>query len=406
MKQFKTVFLFELSNHFKTKAYLITTILFAVVIAVGLSFPRISELFSQKGGETGAKETLYIVAEQDLAARLSQQLPGMDVQNLQLSHEEAVAAVKSGQYSKIFYLESPVKFEYIVGNRSLYDSDGKTVREALRLLQQEASLRALNVSDSDIQQILTMPIEETTTVLSTDQSKNYFYTYALLFLMYMMVLLYGQMIATSVAKEKNSRAMEMLITSAKTQSFIYGKVCASALASFVQMAVLLLTSFLFYNLNKEFYVDNYVVQSLFAIPLSTVLYALLFFVVGFLNFAFLFGALGSTVSKLEDLNQAVTPLTLFFVAIYLLVSISMSNGNLDNPLMVAASLFPLSSPMAMLARITLGNVDALSILLSILLLIGSIIVIAHVAVKIYDYGVLMYGNKMKFSSFLKALKNK
>lgn len=406
MKQFKTVFLFELSNHFKTKAYLITTILFAVVIAVGLSFPRISELFSQKGGETGAKETLYIVAEQDLAARLSQQLPGMDVQNLQLSHEEAVAAVKSGQYSKIFYLESPVKFEYIVGNRSLYDSDGKTVREALRLLQQEASLRALNVSESDIQQILTMPIEETTTVLSTDQSKNYFYTYALLFLMYMMVLLYGQMIATSVAKEKNSRAMEMLITSAKTQSFIYGKVCASALASFVQMAVLLLTSFLFYNLNKEFYVDNYVVQSLFAIPLSTVLYALLFFVVGFLNFAFLFGALGSTVSKLEDLNQAVTPLTLFFVAIYLLVSISMSNGNLDNPLMVAASFFPLSSPMAMLARITLGNVDALSILLSILLLIGSIIVIAHVAVKIYDYGVLMYGNKMKFSSFLKALKNK
>lgn len=406
MKQFKTVFLFELSNHFKTKAYLITTILFAVVIAVGLSFPRISELFSQKGGETGAKETLYIVAEQDLAARLSQQLPGMDVQNLQLSHEEAVAAVKSGQYSKIFYLESPVKFEYIVGNRSLYDSDGKTVREALRLLQQEASLRALNVSESDIQQILTMPIEETTTVLSTDQSKNYFYTYALLFLMYMMVLLYGQMIATSVAKEKNSRAMEMLITSAKTQSFIYGKVCASALASFVQMAVLLLTSFLFYNLNKEFYVDNYVVQSLFAIPLSTVLYALLFFVVGFLNFAFLFGALGSTVSKLEDLNQAVTPLTLFFVAIYLLVSISMSNGNLDNPLMVAASFFPLSSPMAMLARITLGNVDALSILLSILLLIGSIIVIAHVAAKIYDYGVLMYGNKMKFSSFLKALKNK
>ncbi len=404
MKQFKTVFLFELSNYFSTKAYILTTILYVVLVAVGLSFPRISALLNQPSAPEQQK--LYIVAEQSLADSLAPYVGGAEINNLQLTHEDAVKAVQSGEYSEIYFIQSENSVEQIVATRNMYDSSTSVIQAALQSKIQMDKLAELQLKPEEIQGILAPEVASTVTVLNNDQTQNYFYTFAVIFLMYMMVLLYGQMVASSVAKEKSSRAMEMLITSARTKNFIYGKVCASALASFLQMAVLLVSSFLFYNLNKEFYIGNPIVQSLFAIPLSVLLYALLFFVVGFLNFAFLFGALGSTVSKVEDLNQAVTPITLFFVLVYLLVSMSMSTGNLDNTLMVIASFFPLSSPMAMFARITLGNVDALSIAISIALLIGSIAVIANFATKIYDMGVLMYGNKIKFSQYFKVLKNK
>lgn len=410
MKQFKTVFLFELGNTLLTKAYIITTLVLAIAIAVGLSIPRFGDLFGNLfGGEEGdGISKVQIIAEPALGEELSQALSamGMEANLLSLSHEEGIAAVQNGEYESIFYISSPASYEYIVNNKSLYDREGSLMEELLIQIQRSHALSAAGVAPEVQAAILAPEVTSSVNVLSVDQSQNYFYTYAVIFLMYMMVLLYGQLVASSVAKEKSSRAMEMLITSAKTKSFIYGKVMASALASFLQMFILLGTSFLFYQINRDYYIGNPVVSSLFAIPLSSMLYALLFFVVGFLNFAFLFGALGSTVNKVEDLNQAITPITMFFIVVYLLVSFSMSAGNLDNPAMVIASFFPLSSPMAMFARITLGNVDTMSILISIALLIASIVVIAGIAIKIYDMGVLLYGNKLKFKNILKVMGKK
>lgn len=66
--------------------------------------------------------------------------------------------------------------------------------------------------------------------LGKDQFQNFFYTYIMIFALYMVILLYGQMVATNVATEKSSRAMEVLITSAKPNSMMFGKVLASCIA--------------------------------------------------------------------------------------------------------------------------------------------------------------------------------
>ena len=91
------------------------------------------------------------------------------------------------------------------------------------------------VSSQDAGKIMNVQIEHTTTSLGKDQTKNFFYTYIMIFALYMVILLYGQMVATNVATEKSSRAMELLITSAKPVSMMFGKVIASCIAGLIQL---------------------------------------------------------------------------------------------------------------------------------------------------------------------------
>ena len=136
---------------------------------------------------------------------------------------------------------------------------------------------------------------------------------SMIFALYMVILLYGQMVATNVATEKSSRAMEVLVTSAKPASMMFGKVLASCIAGLVQLVAIFGSALVFYNINKAAWGDNTIIQSIFNIPVDLFVYMLIFFVLGFLIYAFLYGAIGSTASKLEDINTSVMPITFLFI---------------------------------------------------------------------------------------------
>ena len=130
---------------------------------------------------------------------------------------------------------------------------------------------------------------------------------------------------------------------------------------------------------------------------------LVFFILGFLIYAFMFGAVGSTASKLEDINTSVMPITMLFIIAFIVVMTSMSSGNVDNTLMKVASFIPFTSPMAMFTRICMSTVPLYEILISIAILIGSTIGVGYVAAKIYRVGVLLYGTTPKIGSIIKAV---
>ena len=220
---------------------------------------------------------------------------------------------------------------------------------------------------------------------------------------YMVILLYGQMVATNVASEKSSRAMELLVTSAKPTAMMFGKVIASCLAGLIQLVCVFGSAFLFYNLNKSYWSDNMIIDSIFGIPLDLLLFMLLFFVLGFFIYAFMYGAVGSTVSKLEDINTAVMPITMLFIIAFIVVMVSMSSGNVDTPIMVICSFVPFTSPMAMFTRIAMSTVPIYQIVISVLLLIGSVVGVGVLSARIYRVGVLLYGTSPKISSVLKAV---
>ena len=139
-------------------------------------------------------------------------------------------------------------------------------------------------------------------------------------------------------------------------------------------------------------------------PISLLVYMLVFFVLGFLMYAFMFGAIGSTASKLEDINTSVMPVTLLFIAGFIVVMFSMSGGNVDTVLMKICSYVPFTSPMAMFARIAMGTVPGYAVAISIGILIASVVAVGMLSAKIYRVGVLLYGTTPKLGGILKAMK--
>jgi ABC-2 type transport system permease protein len=198
--------------------------------------------------------------------------------------------------------------------------------------------------------------------------------------------------------------MELLITSSKPVNLMFGKVIGSGLAGLLQMVSILAASFVFYNFNKLYFQDNMIVKSIFDMPLEILFYTIIFFLLGYFIYSFMYGALGSLASRTEDLNTSIMPVTFVFIIAFFIVMFSMSSGNVDSSLMVVASYFPLTSPMAMFVRIAMGNVKPIEITLSIVLLIGTTIGIGYISAGIYRVGVLLYGKPPKIREVIKILK--
>jgi ABC-2 type transport system permease protein len=130
---------------------------------------------------------------------------------------------------------------------------------------------------------------------------------------------------------------------------------------------------------------------------------LIFFVLGFLIYAFMFGAVGSTASRLEDINTSVMPITIIFIVAFFVVMTSMSSGDVDNTLMTVCSYIPFTSPMAMFTRIAMSTVPLYEIVISIAILIASTAGIGVLSAKIYRVGVLLYGTPPKITAILKTV---
>ena len=292
-----------------------------------------------------------------------------------------------------------------MNNLSMYDNNTSVADELFQNIYRMRAMVEKGIEPVEAGSILSAQIEHEVESLGKDQMQNFFYTYIMIFALYMVILLYGQMVATNVATEKSSRAMELLITSAKPSSMMFGKVIGSGLAGLTQLVLVFGASILFYNMNAGYWGDNYMIQSIFNVPPHLLGYMLIFFILGFFIYAFLYGAIGSTASKVEDINTSVMPLTFLFIAAFVIVVVSMSSGTMDNMAMKICSFIPFTSPIAMFTRIAMSTVPIYEIIISIAVLIVSVFGIGILSAKIYRVGVLLYGMTPKISTILKAMKN-
>ncbi|MBR6410961.1 MAG: ABC transporter permease [Clostridia bacterium] len=412
MKQFFKIFRFEFRNYYTNKVFVFLTLFLVVAIGIGLSVPALASLFSSGSpGPAQDRPVMAVVSDTPehggyLEAAFSESFPGYRVELKDLDAEGLKAEVLTGVSACGFFVRGFSELDYCVMDLSIYDDNLSLGTEALRQAGLRYALHEQGLSDSEIEGILDLEIRSTATVLGTAQFQNYFYTYIMIFALYMVIVLYGNMVATNVASEKSSRAMELLITTAHPQSLMFGKIMASCMAGLTQLALVFGSSLLFYRLNETHWDGMPIVSSIFNMPLSLFLYMILFFLLGFLMYACLYAAIGSTVSKLEDLSTAIQPLTMTFVVGFMVVVFSMSSGQMDSPLLVACSFIPLTSPMAMFTRIAMSQVPVYQIILSILILIGSVIGSGIASAKIYRIGVMLYGNRLKFTAILKLLGHK
>lgn len=413
MKQFLTILRFELNNYFKSKSFVGITLALVLIIAGVLFFPRIKEtFFEEKEDETADTEKsgiMYVLGEDEeiasvYASAFAEAFVNYEVKADGKTLDEVKDMITSNEVECAFVIKSPTEYTYYVNNLSMYDENGIVADSVMQNMFRMNTMIGSGVSPEDAAVILSTPIVHEVESLGVNQVQNYFYAYTMIIALYIVIMLYGQMVTMSVATEKSSRAMELLITSAKPTNMMFGKVFAACIAGLTQLSVIFGSVLAFYNINRDYWSGFEMADMFFDIPPELLVYMLIFFVLGFLVYAFLFGAVGSTVSKLEEVNTAISPIMYIFVAMYILVIVAMTSGEVDTLLMKICSFIPLTSPMAMFTRIALSTVPMHEIVISIALLFASVFGIGYISAKIYRVGVLLYGTPPKIGAIIKAMR--
>ncbi len=410
MKHIWQVFKFEYLNCIKNKAFIITTIIIMVLI-LGMSLVPVIIAGIQESKEptaVGEKPVIGIINTAYEDNDILQSQFRLFYPDYELAFSDNMENLKAGvdreDYVFGVVLEEPLKFIYVTKNNALMSTETDTLGAAVQSVYRTAVFtKQYHISEEDVVTIMNAPITAETITTGTDQTKNYLSAYILIMIMYMAIVLYGQMVSQSVVTEKNTRAMEMLITCAKPTHLMFGKVIGSGLAGLTQMV--LITGVALASVgtisSQSLPVD---LTSMFSFSVTHVIYALIFFLTAYFIYSFLLGALSSLASRSEDLNTLTTPVMMVFVISFMIVIMGMTSDAINSPFMVVCSYIPFTAPLVMFARITLADVAFYEIILSIAIQLISIYLLGMLAAAIYRIGVLMYGNPPKFPEIIKLLK--
>ena len=220
------------------------------------------------------------------------------------------------------------------------------------------------------------------------------FSYVIAFVLYMMLMLYGQQILRGVMEEKTSRVAEVVIASVSTDTLLAGKVIGVGAASLTQIVVWALSTAAVYEARgpilSKFGVGTMSIPMPHLGLLAGVL-LLLFFVLGFIFYAALFAAMGSTVSNEQDVQQASMPIMLMLVASIVFVQpILLDPTSTFSKVM---SWLPFSAPILMPLRMTLVQIRWYELTATLVGLLAGCVLATWVAARIYRVGMLMYGKR-------------
>jgi len=425
MNQFKTILKFEFASYVKSKPFMAVTVIFILIALVGPCIPTfvsMSQNGSQPNTATAATKTAAIV---DTTAgkiytqdEVQKYLPGYTVKYLD-NVDDAAASVKSGEsqmavsfggdggdYSYTLYMAS-----MSISNMSIQGTIDALVKNIYLIDALGATQAQIDASDSftPVSSIVNVTASSGG-AMSSNFTGNVVFAYILVYILFIVLVLYGQYIVMSVIREKSSKAMELLITTAKPINLIFGKVVGVCLAGLTQLACFAVVGVASLKINLMFMNSNSgigqavsslvsTVNSVMNIPPMLIVYLFVFFLLGFFTYAFLYAAFASTASRMEDANSiAMLPMLLLIVSFFLSI-FGLTNSQSTG--IVVCSFIPFFSPMVMYMRLCLGTAPNWQALISIVISLVTIVGIAFASAKIYRMGVLMYGRPPKMGDLLK-----
>lgn len=222
-----------------------------------------------------------------------------------------------------------------------------------------------------------------------DGGLGFIIAFVMLFFMYMTVLFYGLFMMRGVIEEKQSRIVEIVVSSVKPTEMMMGKLIGIGLVALTQIGIWVTSVALFSTIGISIFASRGV--SLPHIPMSMLVYFVIFFVLGYFLFATLYAIVGATVGSEEEAQQAQFPVTILVVIPMMIFTTVMANPN--GPLAVTLSMIPFFAPTLMMLRIAVINPPLWQILLSMAIMVVTILGAVWLAAKIYRVGILMYGKR-------------
>lgn len=412
MKKFGVIFQYELMNYIKNKSYVITTVIIALVAGIIMFVPNFIDIGSVTGENkndvsdenSGADSdsTILVYDKSGMVTDISfiQNFYHDDAIKKASGENELVDKVKADEVSAGFVVNSLTDYDYYVYNQSMTDDNQVVFTQVMTVLNQMVYCQKNGIDYASLTQAFNPQIDCHENILGKDMGSNYWYCYGLVMIIFMIIIMYGSMVATSVTQEKSNRTMEVLVTSVDTNLLFFAKVLAGAVAALIQSAVMLGTVLISYKINQDKW--GGMLNMVLDIPTNVLVVFALFGIGGFLFYTFIYGAMGALVSKTEDINKSAGGVQMVIMIVYFITLASLTN--VDGIMIKVTSFLPVSSYSAMFARVAMGSVNTWEIVVSFIILVASIVVVGIIGAKIYRMGTLRYGNPIKLSNAFKSIK--
>ncbi|WP_455662166.1 ABC transporter permease [Pradoshia sp.] len=405
MSKFWIVAMHTYIQKVKSKSFIISTAVILLFIAAFANLDRIIGLFGDE------EEKVGVVSESgDYFVSLQEQLKASGSELVIQAYDSESAAQKAEKEGDISgYLLLEDQDGVPAGTykaASIADSTESTeLQNALQQVQTVIMTERANITDEQLAAIYTPVTFEVEALNEGAKSEDELsqargLVYAMIFAIYFSVLVYAGMIANEVAIEKSSRVMEILISSVSPIKQMFAKIMGIALLTLTQLIIFVGVGYLLL-MNDSGVGDLLEAFGLKNIEAKTIIYAVVFTLLGYLLFATMAACLGSLVSKIEDLQQMLLPMTMLVLLGFFIAMSGLSNP--ETNFITITSYIPFFTPMIMFLRIGMLDIAPLEIAISIGLMLLTIGLLAYIGAKVYKGGVLMYSNSTSLKDIRKAI---
>ena len=413
----------EYLQRVRSRTFLIVTI---VLVLIGLAVAMAPVIVRVISGDQ--PQTIAVSLPADVPPATIQQLEtalnagstsgDSEAARYQLSPAADVAAarreVKTGDLDGLLILDrgskGDLQFDY-VSEDGVTSSSVAAVRQAASSLAISDRLERAGVAAGERSAIfapvafdLQPPDPNAPRKNGEDFGGRYLVAFFFVILNFAAIMNYGHWVAGSVAEEKSSRVMELLITAATPRQLLSGKLLGTGAAGLTQygsMVIAIGVGFLLQGVVASRLLGSGGVDlSLPGLTLSTVLVALLFFAGGFALYCTLYAAAGSMVSRQEDVQQAGAPLMILAMAGYFVSFAAL--GSPDAGWVQVASYIPFASPYLVAIRASFGTFAPWEVPIIAVIMLVTVIGAIWLAARIYSAGVLLYGQRLGVREVLRA----
>lgn len=411
MNKFWIIFFHTFLTKLKTKSFIVTTVITLLIIVLLANITNIIDFFN-KGEE---EEKIAVIDETGvLFDPFQNQLKAID-KDIQLKKftgdkTKADKQVQNGDFDGVLVLSNnqenlpaAVYRSLTISNTSLLSS----LENGLQQMKTQMAATQMNLSQEQLTKLYE-PVSLKKVALEKDAkteeelSQARGLVYVLLFVIYFAVIMYANMIAMEVATEKSSRVMEILISSVPPIKQMFAKILGVGLLGLLQLALMLGVAYFSLKQNMDSMEGGFFdVYGFGDVPVATLVYAFVFFLLGYFLYATLAAFLGSLVSRIEDVNQLITPMTYLLIIGFMIAMFGLVKP--DATFITVTSYIPFFTPMLMFMRVGMLNLPIWEPILGIVILLVTIILFAIFGAKVYKGGVLLYGKSSSFKDIKKAM---
>lgn len=467
-KGWQKVFVFTLKQYVKTKSFIVGTIIMAVLVAAMFVLVNVLPVaFSGDDDASPSMENIFgyekvfildetgIITDENISSLVES---GLKAERTDLSADEIISRVAeagNAQAAVIFTADKNADGGIIsYTEKTYYSSNGKDMAQSLSYTMTDflrmSKVERLGISVEDY---LETQIPITTKTVEAGQTElnmiagmlHYIIPIVVSLMLFMLIFAYGSTIAQSIAIEKTSRVIELLLTSVRPLAVVIGKVLAMGVVSFAQFLLIIIVGAASAAISAPFGIIGQIspllenpellsggaeqaaaagvdltqfdiAQAISGItekltPLNIIL-IIIVFLIGFLFYALLAAVFGACVSRMEDLQAALQPYSFigiigFFLAYYPIIfsAESLESGSASvNGVQLFSYYFPVSSPFSLPSAILLGQLDTAQSFIATAILAVFTVLIALVVSRVYEAIILHNGSRLKVGDILRIAK--